>query len=127
MDNTEKLLRAFIEASGYDIEKTIDTKLTPISKQSGLNRITAGALTMARNNLATVNGNEYKRGDDECYYLEGSLDVDYKVTKKPQPCFDADSPEWACVVDYVLGARDEIELGINNFGDLRPILNYLTK
>ena len=82
MNNTDKLLRAFIEASGFDIEKLVDTKLTTISKQSGINRITSSAMTMRESGLATVNGNEYKRGDDECYYLKPSLDIDYKVTKK---------------------------------------------
>lgn len=28
------------------------------------------------------NNSEYKRGDDECYYLKASMEVDYKVTKK---------------------------------------------
>jgi len=82
MTDEMKLLRAFIEASGFDVKELVDTKLTPISKQSGMNRIAFGALTMGCNGLATISGNEYKRGDDECYYLKASLDVDYKVTKK---------------------------------------------
>lgn len=77
-----KLLRAFIEASGFDVEDVVDTKLTPISKQSGKNRITAFALTGQLNGLATVDGNKYKRGDGECYYLKPSFEIDYKVTKK---------------------------------------------
>ena len=82
MNNTEKLLRAFIEASGFDIEELVDTKQTPISKQSGLHRITSSAITMKNSNLVVESDGAYKRGDDECYYLKASFDVDYKVTKK---------------------------------------------
>ena len=82
MNNTDKLLRAFIEVSGFDIEKIVDTKETPISKQSGMNRATASAMTMTDNNLSVTNDGEYKRGDDGCYYLKASMDVDYKITKR---------------------------------------------
>jgi len=81
MNNTDKLLKlleAFIEASGFDIETIVDTKLTPISKQAGVHMIA----TRRYSELETINGNEYKRGDDECYYLKSSLDVYYKVTKE---------------------------------------------
>lgn len=81
MNNTDKLLRAFIEASGFEIKKIVDTKETPISKQSGLNRIFANAFS-AKNDLAINSDGSYKRGDDECYYLKASMEVDYKVTKK---------------------------------------------
>ena len=95
MNNTDKLLRAFIEASGFEIEELVDTKLTPISKQPGMNRIAAGALAMRCNELVTVNGNEYKRGDDECYYLKPNLDIDYKVTK-PATKEKAKSASYEC-------------------------------
>ena len=51
MNNTDKLLRAFNEASGYEIEELVDTKQTPISKQSGFNRITSSAITMKNSSL----------------------------------------------------------------------------
>ena len=81
MDNTEKLLRAFIEASGYEIETLIDRKETPISKQLGESGIAACAMHGKTNGLVS-NGGAYKRGDDGCYYLKPSLEVDCKVTKK---------------------------------------------
>jgi hypothetical protein len=88
MSNTEKKLDALIDALGFDVEKTVDTRETPISKQSGLNRMAVAVLTMGCNDLATTNGNEYKRGDDDCYYLKASLDVDYKLTKPAQAMQD---------------------------------------
>ncbi len=77
MNNTDKLLRAFIEASGYEIEKTVDDKSTPISKQSGIEKIKD---TKGKGLLFNYNG--YVRGKDGCYYIEPSYNVDYKVTKK---------------------------------------------
>jgi len=38
--------------------------------------------------------------------------------------FDVDSPEWSCIVNYILNAKEDIELGINNFGELKPMLDY---
>jgi len=78
----DKLLRAFIEAQGYEIEKLIDTKETPISRQSGEVRASVSRHTGITSDLAVNSDGSYKRGDDECYYLEPSLSVDYKVTKK---------------------------------------------
>jgi len=37
---------------------------------------------MTRNDLAVNTDGAYKRGDDKCYYLRASMDIDYKVTKK---------------------------------------------
>ena len=81
MNNTEKLLRAFIEAQGYEVQALIDRKETPISKQSGESAVVACMYGKAHG-LVVNNDGGYKRGDDECYYLEPSLFVDYKVTKK---------------------------------------------
>ena len=108
MNNTDKLLRAFIEASGYEIEEIVDIKETPISKQSGLNRLTVSTITMARTDLAIDNNGEYKRGDDECYYLKASMEVDYKVTKK-----EVDYKEvLSKYIDYI-----ECREGTNFLGD----------
>jgi hypothetical protein len=83
MNNTDKLLRAFIEASGFEIETLVDRKETPISKQLGEYGI-ASCDRYGKINDLVINGDgSYKRGDDECYYLRASLDIDYKVTKKP--------------------------------------------
>jgi len=72
----------FIAASGFSIEKIIDTKVTTVSKQAGTARIFACSFGMKDNGLDTVDGNKYKRGKNDCYYLKASMSVDYKVTKK---------------------------------------------
>lgn len=84
MNDTHKLLLAFIEASGFDVEKFVDRTETPISKQSGENMARMGRHTMSDVDLAFDNKGKYKRGDDDCYYLKPSLNVDYKVTKKEE-------------------------------------------
>ena len=133
MNNTDKLLRALIEASGYEIEKIIDTKETPISKQSGLNRIAVSAMTMVRTDLAIDNSGEYKRGDDECYYRNASMEVDYKVTKKEvesnayQVILDTQGLEFSCIVKYITNHIDDIEQGVNDFDTLKPMLDYFNR
>ena len=82
MTDEMKLLRAFIEASGFDVEMTIDRTETPISKQSGENRIAACSMTTSHGDLVVERG-EFKRGEDGCYFLMPSLNVDYELTKKP--------------------------------------------
>jgi len=90
MNNTDKLLRAFISASGFEIEETETTA------------------------TETIKG-----------VLWGTKTIDYKVTKKkPQACFDVDSPEWSCIVDFTLNQADNIEHDIEGYGDLKPMLDY---
>ncbi len=94
MNNTEKLLRAFIEASGYEVEEVLVNPRPLVCNDKPTNRMTY----------------DY---------------IDYKVTKRSaQVCFDVDSPEWSCVVGYILGAKEDIELGINNYGELKPMLDF---
>lgn len=81
MTNTEKKLDALIDALGFDVTITVDTKETPISKQSGINRLAIGVMGI-KSGLVTDGCGVYKRGDDECYYLEASRDTDYKLTRK---------------------------------------------
>jgi hypothetical protein len=38
-----------------------------------------------------------------------------------------DSPEWAAIVEYVLNHKDDIENGVNDFGDLQPMLDYFNR
>ena len=86
-NNTDKLLRAFIEASGFDIEKVFDTKETTISEREGLRRIAESLVCAPNHNLVVVNG-QYKRGADGCYYIKASIEVDYKVTRKGEDHWD---------------------------------------
>lgn len=130
MNNTDKLLRALIDALGFDVEKIITHNETPITKQMGELKIFQGrSNSNGDDGLVTVgNHGPYKRGDDECYYLDGGTDIDYKVTKKkPQVCFDVDSPEWNAIVTFVLNQADDIEHGIEGYGDLKPMLDYFNR
>jgi len=96
MNNTDKLLRAFIEAQGFEV-KEVKTPVTSLKQATGALTIAAG----------------------------GVYSIDYKVTKKKaQACFDIDSPEWSCIVDFVLSHRGDIESGINDFDCLKPMHDY---
>ena len=74
MNNTDKLLRAFIEASGYEIEGSIDISYGQVIK-AGLWGVSATANTEFKFFPAT---------DEipESEYREVIRNVDYKVTKK---------------------------------------------
>ena len=71
MNNTDKLLRAFIEASGYSIEEITDSRETPIAKH----------LAFIHPSVLVVEHGAYKRGKDECYYLKPSKNIEYRITK----------------------------------------------
>ena len=98
MNNTEKLLRAFIEVSGFDIEETIKE----------------GPSISKRDSIGVF---------DEFY-----ITTDYKLTKKKaQVCFDVDSPEWGCIVEYVTIHEVDIETETDDYGDLKPMLEYFNR
>lgn len=129
MSNTDKLLRAFIEAQGLEIETLLDYKERDMSEVEAMAHNKGfGCATGYR--LLTVPGSQELLIDDNGNYKGVLIEpvVDYKVTKKEaQVCFDVDSPEWKCIVDYVLGARFEIEIKENNFGDLQPMLDFFNR
>lgn len=123
-----KLLRAFIEASGYEIENVVDTKETPITKQSGVNRITLKTLSMQDSGLVTDHTGAYKRGLCGCYYLKPSLAVDYEVTNKIAFVpITVKSDEWGCIVKYVTSHMDDINADINDFGELKPLVKFMNR
>ncbi len=84
MNNYEKKLDALIDALGFDVETIVDRKETPISKQSGVNKIASCAF----GDLVCDGQGAWKRGQDECYYLKPSLNADYKLTKRDSPPFE---------------------------------------
>lgn len=83
MSNEMKLMMALCDALGFEVEKVVDTKETPISEQSGKNRIAASIMSFGTEvDLAVVpSTGEWKRGTNGCYYLRPSMEVDYKVIK----------------------------------------------
>jgi len=83
MSNTDKLLRAFIEASGFDIEVLLDykerdmTEVEAMAHNKGFGRATGYR-------LLTEVGSQKLLIDDNGNYKGALIEpiVDYKVTKK---------------------------------------------
>ncbi len=61
-------------------------------------------------------------------YPDAITVTDYKVTKKdgfvPLP---VQSKEWGCIVEYLTSHYEDIEMGINDFATLRPIMNFISR
>jgi prevent-host-death family protein len=54
----------------------------------------------------------------------------YLMTKEPESPFsfmDTNSPAWSAICEYTLDHRDDIEIGINDFGTLRPVLDFFSR
>jgi len=91
MNDTEKLLRAFIEASGFKVENHVDYKEEEVSKEEGLKYLpiissffgSHQPLTKSSHrSLITVDGNEFKRGNNDSYFTKlKNPEISYKVTK----------------------------------------------
>jgi hypothetical protein len=110
MNNTDKLLRAFIEASGFEVEE-IKGRMTEKEKEE------------VRRNAAFL-GHPAPSED----FLSSPYGIDYKVTKKkPYIPITAQSKEWACVVGYLLAHDTDIEAGVNDYGDLKPMLDFFNR
>jgi len=104
----DKLLRAFIEAQGFEVKEIVDTKETPIPRRSGL---------AVHHNLAVDNQGAYKRGEDECYYLKASMEVDYKLTKREDTAL-------SLLREIVKGDHDyvnEYNLGVDLFKRIKEL------
>ena len=84
MNNTDKLLRVFIEAQGFDIETTNDIKRTEITERQGHDFIEQHKYSGSDYTLENLAGKaEYKRGDNGSYFkILIKPIIDYKVTKK---------------------------------------------
>lgn len=83
MNNTDKLLRAFIEASGYEIETVCDYKERDMSEvEAQAHNKAFGCATGYR--LLTESGSQKLLIDDDGNYKGVLIEpiVDYKVTKK---------------------------------------------
>lgn len=83
MTNEMKLLMAFIEASGFEVDRGTDYQETEITEANG--HMMIGRI---QNNLndgykLKLNGGAYVRGDNGSYFrLLSNPVVSYKVTKK---------------------------------------------
>ena len=112
-DNTDKLLRAFIEASGYEIEEV----------ESSSSFYGAGCI------------NEDGTLKEGALPLGTVKSIDYKVSKAKgviesnayQFILDAQGPEFSCIAKYIDDHKDEIELKVMDYGDLQPMLDYFCR
>ena len=50
-----------------------------------------------------------------------------KSAQHYKPTYPIDKEVWDCAVDYVLGHKDEILRGENDYGVLLPMLNYFNR
>lgn len=122
MSNTDKLLRALIDALGFKVESgDINAgDLIDNSRSSGVYSTKEINQLYPNKHIVT----EHFGGN----WIVSEPSIDYKVTKKkPQVCFDVDSPEWNAIVTFVLNQADDIEHGIEGYGDLKPMLDYFNR
>lgn len=126
MNNTDKLLRAFIEASGYEIETLLDYKEKKMQKAEAMRHNTGWGAKLTEYSLSSTHGCMLDIDEDGLYTARlREPVVDYKVTKKKaQAIFDVDSPEWKGLVSFVLQESVNIELDIERYRDLKPMLDY---
>ena len=98
MNNTDKLLRAFIEASGFEIEEVIErTELTKEQGDDFIERELFGEYILEATEA------EYIRGRKDSYFkvLRDPI-IDYKVSKREfKPC--GDSRTWLYNTQGVAG------------------------
>lgn len=107
MTNEIKLLRAFIEASGYEIETTKDIKWAyhpdDINDQTGKPKENSRPESIINT-------------------------TDYKVTKQePLVQLPIQSKEWGCIVDFVTSHREDIINDVNDYGGLGFILDFMER
>lgn len=55
--------------------------------------------------------------------------LQYKLTNnKPALVpIEIHSDEWSCIVNFVTSHSDDIEQGINDFGDLKPLWDFMNR
>lgn len=100
MNNTDKLLKAFIEASGYEVEETTETKTEVVGE---------GVIWGTK----VVDYKVTKKQATESNAYQVILDVQ--------------SAEWSCIVEYITNHAGGIENNIHDLGTLQPMLNYFNR
>jgi hypothetical protein len=117
MNNTDKLLRALIDALGFDINRE---------------------LTLVRGNLANSLGRKQNQEYDflgNGHYQEINRVNNYKVTKKESPLnelgscvpMEIQSEAWGSIINYVESHSKDIECGTNDYGDLLPVWEFMNR
>ena len=113
MNNTDKLLRAFIEASGYEIKEVVVDKVIP-----DLSRVERSTLTIKDviDYKVTKRDNGVKQFAADVFYRTGDI--------VPLPI---KSKAWGCIVEYVTSHDGDIESDTNDFGTLKPMLDFMNR
>ena len=111
MNNTDKLLRAFIEASGYEIEEV---------KREALAGEEPDLFLLDKNYIidykVTKRDNGVKQFAADVFYRTGDI--------VPLPI---KSKAWGCIVEYVTSHAGDIESDTNDFGTLKPIWDFMNR
>jgi len=50
-----------------------------------------------------------------------------KKQESPFPWMYTSSPAWSAIVEYVIDHQEDIEIGINDFSTLRPVLDHFNR
>lgn len=127
MNNTDKLLRALIDALGFEVDRVVSVSYGR-TIQAGHYSVTANPNTEYEFFPAT---NQMPHAE----YKEVIRSVDYKVTKKESPLeslgncvpLPIQSEAWGSVVEYLTNHKEDIETGTNDFDTLRPIWDWFNR
>tara|TARA_R110002096_G_scaffold66306_1_gene161359 strand:+ start:18897 stop:19241 length:345 start_codon:yes stop_codon:yes gene_type:complete len=110
MTNCEKKLDALIDALGFDVEE--------VNEQA----IPSGQIVIPHNYKITKRNGQLRHAS-EVFGFTGKLPLDCRVPCVPLP---VQSKSWGCIVEYCSDHAEDIEIGINDFGTLRPIWEFMT-
>lgn len=132
MNNTGKLLRALIDALGFDIEVTRDYKEIKLTKEQASHHfkpVAYGSPSPSRRLLTESGSLAYLIDEDGMYTeAEATAIIDYKVTKrKAFVPLHIQSKEWGCIVDFVQSHREDIINDVNDYGGLGFILDFMER
>jgi hypothetical protein len=104
MTDEMKLLRAFIEAQGYDVEES--EVVVRVNAISHFDSITGKAVQIK----------------------EDKLVKDYKVTNpEPYVPLPIQSKAWNCITKFIIEHRDDIINDVNGCGGLRHMLDFMER
>ncbi len=131
MDNTEKLLRALIDGLGYEIEEKV---ISQDSIDALVSLKPLGAVMFTREIDYKVTKKESSNDfDEETQSLLESGRILRGYMKKPTEQdksmreLISHSEAWSAICGYVLFHKEDVEIGINDFGDLKPVLEFFNR
>lgn len=108
MNDTHKLLLAFIEASGFDVEEEYKVYISGVYIRTQKHKYPKDI-----NNMFPVHN-----------------ETDYKVTKKEAEAMvtlPVQSEAWGCVVEFVSKHAEIIQSSSGDIGELKPMLDFMNR